>query len=145
MRIKKLHKDAIIPKYMTPGSVAFDVSAYREHIIYPYKSTGKIYNVPTGLAFEIPEGCEINIRARSGLSLKYPNYIVMTGGGTIDSDYRGPINIFIVNNTNKYWKIEKGNRIAQCILHKVEQCTFEVVDELSDTERGSGGFGSTGI
>ena len=144
LKIKKLHKDAIIPKYMTKDASCFDVSAYKDVVIHPYKTTGNIYSVSTGLVFEIPKGYEINVRARSGLSLKYPNYIVMTGGGSIDSDYRGPVNICIINHTNKYWVIKKGDRIAQCKINKAEQCEFEEVEELSKTERGECGFGSTG-
>lgn len=145
VKVKKLDKDAIIPKYMSDGAVGFDFHALENITIYPYKTIKGIYKVETGLAFEIPKGYEMNVRARSGLSLKYPNYIAMTGGGTVDSDYRGPINIFIVNHTDNKMHIAKGDRIAQGIISSVKQCVFEEVEELSDTKRGSGGFGSTGV
>jgi dUTP pyrophosphatase len=145
LKVKKLHDDAVIPKYMSKDAAAFDISALHDVVIYPYKTARQIYNVPTGLAFEIPVGYEMNVRARSGLSLKYPNYIVITGGGTVDADYRGPINVFIVNRSSKTWYVKKGDRIAQCLVQKVERCTLEEVEELSETERDTGGFGSTGI
>jgi dUTP pyrophosphatase len=145
IKIKKLHEDAIIPKYMSRDAAGFDVSALEDVTIYPYRAVRQIYKVPTGLAFEIPKGYEMNIRARSGLSLKYPNYMVITGGGTIDADYRGPINVFIINHTHQAWKIKKGARIAQCLVQKVERVAFYEVKELSETERGEGGFGSTGV
>jgi dUTP pyrophosphatase len=145
LKVKKLHDDAVIPKYMSKDAAAFDISALHDVSIYPYRAVRQIYKVPTGLAFEIPVGYEMNVRARSGLSLKHPNYIVITGGGTIDADYRGPINVFIINHTHEVWKIKKGDRIAQCLVQRAERCTLKEVKELSETERGAGGFGSTGI
>jgi dUTP pyrophosphatase len=144
LKTKKLMCNAIIPKYMTEGSVGFDVSAIEDMEIPPRKLSKEIFAIHTGLAFEVPVGYEMNVRARSGLSLKYPNYIVMTGGGTIDSDYRGEVVVFVVNRTDCIWSIKRGDRIAQCIVAPVKQCEIEVVDKLSDTDRGSGGFGSTG-
>ena len=141
LRVKKLRNDAIVPEYATKGSVAFDICAVEDRIVI--KGTG-IVKVPTGLAFAIPEGYEMNVRARSGLSLKYPNYIAITGGGTIDSDYRGEIMVPIINRSNERWEIKKGDRIAQCIVAPVSIMKMEVVDELDETDRGTGGFGSTG-
>lgn len=146
VKIKKLHEDAVVPEYMTKGSVGFDVSAIEDYIVGNY-----VVMVRTGLAFQIPEGYEMNVRARSGLSLHYPNYVVITGGGTVDFDYRGELFIPVMNIKaddqlwgNQLWEIKKGDRIAQCIIKKVEQISFEVVDELDETERSSGGYGSTG-
>jgi dUTP pyrophosphatase len=101
--------------------------------------------VSTGYAVAIPEGYEINVRARSGLSLKYPNYIAISGGGTIDSDYRGEIIVPVVNHTADVWLIKRGDRIAQCIVSPIKQCELTLMDELPETERGEGGFGSTGL
>jgi len=101
--------------------------------------------IHTGLAVAIPEGYEINVRARSGLSLKYPNYIAISGGGTIDSDYRGEIIVPVVNHTADVWLIKRGDRIAQCIVSPIKQCELTLMDELPETERGEGGFGSTGL
>lgn len=137
--IKKLIPSAIVPKYMTKGAVAFDVCA-----IDYYNIVNTVTMVKTGLAVAIPEGYEINVRARSGLSLKYPNYFAISGGGTIDSDYRGEIIIPMINHTDKKWEISYGDRIAQCIVAPVEVCDLIVVDELPETERGTGGFGHTG-
>jgi len=145
LKIKKLHKDAVIPKHMHDGDAGFDFSSYDYYSIHPYSYDKKVHRIPTGLAVEIPIGYEMNVRARSGLSLKYPSYIATTGGGTVDSTYRGEIIISIVNNTNKTWCIKKGDRIAQGIIHSVEQCEFKEVEELTETKRGIGGFGSTGI
>lgn len=149
MEIKKLKEDAIEPFYKTEGSVAFDVSAIEEYTIEPDCTRSKFLISPvtmvhTGLAIDIPDGYEVNVRARSGLSLKYPNYIAISGGGTIDSDYRGEIIIPIINNTNRVWVIERGDRIAQCVVSPILRVEFMFVDELSKTERGSGGFGHTG-
>jgi len=140
--IKKLHEDAVIPKYATEGSVAFDICALEDNILI-YGMGVRL--IRTGLAVSIPEGYEMNVRARSGLSIKYPNYIAITGGGTIDSDYRGEIKVpIVINNSKSRWDIKKGDRIAQCLIKKVEYVLMEEVDELDETKRGTGGFGSTG-
>lgn len=137
--IKRLYEDAIIPQYMTEGSVAFDVCALNDYVIFNH-----VVMVQTGLAVAIPNGYEINVRARSGMSLKYPNYIAISGGGTIDSDYRGEIMVPMINNTGRRWEIKKGDRVAQCIVSPVNICIIKEVEELPKTERGTGGFGHTG-
>lgn len=139
--IKRLREDAIVPKYMTKGAVAFDVCAIENYMVYK-----KLVMVHTGISVAIPEGYEINVRARSGLSLQYPNYLAISGGGTIDSDYRGEIIVPVVNNAFRSdgWEIKKGDRIAQCIVSKVEVCDIIDTDFLPETERGKGGFGHTG-
>lgn len=139
--IKKVHKDAVIPQYMTSGSVAFDICAIEDYTIY-----NALVMVRTGIAVCIPDGYEINVRARSGLSLKHPNYIAISGGGTIDTDYRGEIIVPIVNNGHRKqpWEIKKGDRIAQCVVSPIAQYDIEVVDDLPETERGEGGYGHTG-
>lgn len=138
--IKKLHEDAIIPKYAMEGDVGFDICALKNYVLFE----GEVQLVPTGLAVAIPDGHEINVRARSGLSIRFPNYIAISGGGTIDSSYRGEIKVAMVNNTKATMVINKGDRIAQCIINKIERVEIEEVDELDETERGEGGFGSTG-
>lgn len=139
--IKKLREDAIVPKYMTEGSVAFDICSIDNYIVYH-----NLIMVHTGIAVAIPNGFEINVRARSGLSLEHPNYLAISGGGTIDSDYRGEIIVPVVNNAYRKsgWEIKKGDRIAQCIVAPVEICEIKVVDNLPETKRGLGGFGHTG-
>jgi dUTP pyrophosphatase len=141
MLIKKLHEDGIVPNYTTTGAVAFDVRALEDIVIVPKFG---VYKVRTGLAFAVPEGYELSVRPRSGLSIRYPNYIA-NSPGTIDYDYRGELMVLVINNTDASWQIRKGDRIAQCVLSPIEKCHFELVDELPETERGAGGFGHTGV
>lgn len=138
--IKKLAEGMIMPRYMTDGAVAFDICAIEDYTVYNI-----VVKVHTGIAVAIPEGYEINMRARSGLSITYPNYIA-NGSGTIDSDYRGELIVLVVNNSHrkKPWVIKKGDRIAQCIVSPIERCKLRLVDELPETKRGTGGFGHTG-
>lgn len=146
LKVKKLYDDEniVIPRYMTPYAAGFDISSIEDIIIYPYVSCREVILVKTGLVFEIPKGHEINIRARSGLSIRYPNYFAIAGGGTIDADYRGEIKIPIVNHTCDKWVIKKQERIAQCIVNEVKHPVIQLTETLSDTERSIGGFGSTG-
>ena len=140
LKVKKVHRDAQIPQYMTEGAACFDVTVVEGIVMNPYE----IRPIPTGLKFEIPMGYEMQVRQRSGISSKHPNYI-SNAPGTIDSDYRGELFILTVNNSPNLWVIQKGTRFAQCKIQKAEQFEIVEVDELSDTERGSGGFGSTGL
>jgi dUTP pyrophosphatase len=141
LKITKVLPNAIIPKYATDGSVGFDLHACDDMSLYP----GDIRMVHTGLVVEVPEGFEMQIRQRSGLSLKFPNYIAI-GVGTIDQDYRGEIMIPVMNNNNlgTFFEIREGDRIAQAIISPIIQVEIEEVDMLTSTERGDGGFGSTG-
>ena len=140
--IKRLSKDIILPKYETEGSSGLDLAANLDkHVdILPGKS--KI--IPTGLAVAIPKNFEIQIRPRSGLAAK--NQIsVLNTPGTIDADYRGELKVILINLSDKVFVVEKGLRIAQMVLCPVIKATLIEVTELENTERGSGGFGSTGI
>lgn len=139
IKFKKLSDDAVIPQYMTEGAVGFDIYSTISIALKPQK-TGM---VSTGLAVQIPINTELTIRQRSGLSKTFPNYIAI-GIGTIDTDYRGQILIPVVNNSTMEFNITKGMRIAQGIVSPIVKCVIEEVDELSDTVRGEGGFGSTG-
>ena len=140
IKFKKLDDKAIMPQYMTEGSVGFDIHSLNGMTIAP----GGVGTVTTGLAVEIPCDSELTIRQRSGLSKKYPNYIAI-GIGTIDQDYRGEIMIPVVNNNEFYsFEIKPGDRIAQGIVSPIIRCVIEEVDKLTETERGEGGFGSTG-
>jgi dUTP pyrophosphatase len=140
IKIKKLVEDAIIPKYQTSGSAGFDFHTVEDVTVFPKET--KL--VSTGLAFEIPEGYELQVRPRSGISLK-TKVRISNSPGTIDSDYRGLVSI-IVDNISSHgslpYEIKKGDRIAQGVICKVNQAVF-IEDELSETERGEGGFGST--
>lgn len=140
--IKKLSKTAIIPKYETQGASGVDISAnINEDLTL---ATNKSILVPTGIAVSIPQGFEIQIRPRSGLAAK-KGISVLNTPGTIDADYRGEIKVILINHGNEPFIIRNGDRIAQMVVCPIVQAKFEQVDELSDTERGSGGFGSTGV
>lgn len=143
VRIKKLYDEAIIPEYQTDGAACMDLHAvvtgnYNYDILRP----GETKIIKTGLAMEVPKGWELQVRARSGLGSR--GIIPALGVGTVDSDYRGDIGVGLTNVSNELLQINTGDRIGQCKLERVEKVTWDVVDELSDTERGEGGFGSTG-
>jgi len=139
--VKKLHRLAKIPKYVYTGDVGFDLSSILDYRI----SYDQIVMVRTGIAIKIPSYHEMTVRQRSGLSRKYPNYIAI-GIGTIDTSYIGEIMIPIVNN-NKHedFIIKIGDRVAQGVISPVFVSKIIEVDELESTERGSQGFGSTGL
>lgn len=133
---------AVIPEYKTEGAAGADLCALVNTPITI--ETGKSAIIPTGLFFEIPHGYEVQIRPRSGLAAKN-GVTVLNTPGTIDSDYRGEIKIILINLGDKDFVINNGDRIAQMVIAPVTQGTFEVVNELSQTQRGTGGFGSTGV
>jgi dUTP pyrophosphatase len=140
--IKRLSKDVTLPKYETEGSSGLDLTANIDNQIEILP--GKSAIIPTGLAVAIPKNFEIQIRPRSGLAAK--NQIsVLNTPGTIDADYRGELKVILINLSNKVFVVEKGLRIAQMVLCPVVKATLKEVEELENTERGSGGFGSTGI
>ena len=140
--IKRLSKNIPLPKYETEGSSGMDLTANVNKVIEI--QPGKSEIIPTGLALSIPKNYEIQIRPRSGLAAK--NQIsVLNTPGTIDEDYRGEIKVILINLGEKKFKIEKGLRIAQMVLCPIIKAELEEVDELDETKRGSGGFGSTGI
>lgn len=144
IKIKKIDEKAVIPKYATKGSVAFDLHALINNDSGSIRlHPGHNFMIKTGLAFEIPKGYEMQVRQRSGISVKYPNYIAI-GTGTIDQDYRGEIMIPVVNNSKSLFYINTGMRLAQAIISPVMIANFMIVDELEKTKRGAGGFGHTG-
>ena len=133
-----------LPKYETLGSSGMDIMAafLPEHgvLLQP----GERMLIHTGLYFEIPDGYEIQVRSRSGLSLKR-GLIVLNEPGTIDADYRGELGVILYNASNEEQLIENGDRVAQIVLMKVEKIKFNVKEKITeDTDRGSGGFGHTG-
>jgi dUTP diphosphatase len=130
-----------LPAYQTAGAAGLDIRANLEEpiVLAPLQRT----LVPTGLFLEIPEGYEVQVRPRSGLAAKY-GITVINAPGTIDSDYRGEVKVPIVNLSDESFTIAHGERIAQMIFAKYERVTFQQVEELSDTQRGAAGFGSTG-
>ena len=145
VKIKKLSDKAIVPTYGTEFSAGADIYAVIENnnnmIEIP---SGETRFINTGFALEIPEGYVGLIYPRSGLSCKC-GLALANKVGVIDSDYRGEVNAVITNNSNEDFMIEKYSRICQIVLVPIEKAEFEIVDNLSNTERGSNGFGSTGI
>jgi dUTP pyrophosphatase len=140
--IKRLSKEISLPKYETDGSSGMDLSANINTNVNVEPGGSAI--IPTGLMVSIPKGYEIQIRPRSGLAAK-KKITVLNTPGTIDSDYRGEIKVILINLNNKTFEVQKGLRIAQMVVCPVIKAQIQEVDELNDTVRGKGGFGSTGI
>ncbi|MBQ2034191.1 MAG: dUTP diphosphatase [Alistipes sp.] len=142
MEVKIVNKSSFaLPEYQTPQSAGLDIRANIEESITLQPLERAM--VPTGLYVELPEGCEMQIRPRSGLAAKH-GITVLNSPGTIDADYRGEIKVILVNLSNTPFTIEAGERIAQMIVARYEQIEWQAVEELGATERGAGGFGSTG-
>lgn len=149
VKIKKLHPEATIPVYAKPGDSGFDLYALEDVIIFP----GQTKKIPTGLAFEVPLGYELQVRPRSGVTF---NTKLRVQFGTVDSGYRGEVGV-IVDHLFDGGSLEtlfgkadeilihKGMKIAQGVIAPVVRVSFEEADELSDSERGDGGFGHTGV
>jgi len=143
MKVKVINRSQHdLPKYETAVSAGIDLRANlaKAYTLQPLERT----LVQTGLFLEIPAGYEAQVRPRSGLALK-KGITVLNTPGTIDADYRGEIGVILVNISNQPFVINDGERIAQLVFARVEQAEFLEVEELSTTERGAGGFGSTGI
>ena len=139
--IKRLSKEISLPKYETAGSSGMDLAANIASNINI--DPGKTAIIPTGLALSVPKGFEVQIRPRSGLAAK-KKISVLNTPGTIDSDYRGEIKVILINQGQETFKVEKGLRIAQMVVCPVVQAQIKEVEDLSETKRGKGGFGSTG-
>ncbi len=138
---------AKVPERSTPGSAGMDVSAHLPPDTYITLNPGDRIAVPTGLFFEIPHGYVISVRPRSGLSLK-EGVTLANSPATIDSDYRGELKVILIHLGTKPFRIDHGDRIGQILLERVEDFDWETVsskEELTDTHRGEGGFGSTGM
>ncbi|MEO0357792.1 MAG: dUTP diphosphatase [Pseudomonadota bacterium] len=131
-----------LPSYETSGAAGADLRANLAQTVV--LATGERALIPTGLHMAIPQGFEVQIRPRSGLALKQ-GVTLVNSPGTIDSDYRGPVGIILINHGAKPVTINHGDRIAQMVVAPVIQATFSQVDALSDTDRGGDGFGSTGV
>ena len=135
-------KGAVVPCYKTEGAAGADVCALLDENVLLKKGQRTI--IPTGLFFEIPQGYEIQVRPRSGLAAKN-GVTVLNTPGTIDSDYRGELKVILINLGDEDFEIKSGARIAQIIVAPVTIGNFIQTDFISVTERGSGGFGSTGV
>ena len=140
VRIMQLHENAVIPQYQTDGSAGMDLHAVEDTEIW----MGKTSIVRTGIGIEIPLGFEAQVRPRSGLAARY-GVTVLNSPGTIDSDYRGEIKVILINHGEDLFKIKKGDRIAQIVFAPIARVHFRDSETLDETERGAGGFGSTGV
>tara|TARA_Y100001970_G_scaffold282986_1_gene397071 strand:- start:230 stop:667 length:438 start_codon:yes stop_codon:yes gene_type:complete len=139
--IKKLNPKANLPSYKTDGSSGMDLMAFTEEPIVIRPNSSSL--IPTGLSIAIPVDTEVQIRPRSGLAAK-SSISVLNTPGTIDSDYRGELKVILFNHGKSDFIVNNNDRIAQAVLMPVLKIHFEEVDDLPDTLRGSGGFGSTG-
>lgn len=140
LKIKRLSPDAILPSYARKGDAGLDLCAAETVDIAP----GERHLVKTGIAIELPLGTEAQIRPRSGLALKH-GITVLNAPGTIDQGYRGEIAVILINHGKTSFSVKIGSRIAQMVIHPVSTVMLEEILVLSETARGSGGFGSTGI
>ena len=142
MKVKVINRSAFeMPRYETPQSAGMDVRAdLTESLVLGLLERAM---VPTGLFVELPVGYELQVRPRSGLAAKH-GLTVLNSPGTVDADYRGEIRVILVNLSAEPFEVRPGERIAQFVIARHERAEWELVEELSETERGSGGFGSTG-
>lgn len=141
VRVKKLKPNAVVPRYMSEQAAGVDVHACIDEPIR--LSAGSRALIPTGLAIELPPGFEAQARPRSGLAIKH-GVTVLNSPGTIDADYRGEVGIILINHNWENFEVKPGDRIAQLVITAVAFAQFIDVEELSETERGAGGFGHTG-
>jgi len=139
LKIKKIHEKAQTPIYANPGDAGMDLFSTSEHFLKP----GERCLVKSGLIFEIPPGYEMQIRPRSGLAIK-KGISLVNSPGTIDSGYRGEVGVILINHGDENFEIKQGDKIAQAVINKIENVEIEEVKELVESERGEGGFGSSG-
>ena len=140
LRFKRIHPDAVLPAYAHPSDAGMDVRSVADLVI----PAGGRALVPTGLVAIIPPMYEIQVRPRSGLALKH-GVTVLNTPGTIDSGYRGEIGVILANFGDREFSVSKGDKVAQLVFAPVVQPKIEETDTIDDTDRGAGGFGSTGI
>ena len=142
MKVKIYSRSGLYPSYETAGAAGMDIRAWlREPVVL---QPGERALIPTGLFMEFEPGYEVQLRARSGLAVKHGIGLV-NGVGTIDSDYRGEIKVALINLGQEAFAVKNGERIAQMVISPVVQAEIEPSEMLTETERGSGGFGSTGV
>ena len=140
LRFKRIHPDAVLPAYAHPSDAGMDLRSVADVTIPRF---GRAL-VPTGLVALLPLGYEIQVRPRSGLALK-KGVTVLNSPGTIDSGYRGEIGVILANFGEEAFEVKKGDKLAQLVLASVTQAVVEETDALDETDRGAGGFGSTGV
>ena len=139
----KMEVGAQAPVYSTKEAAGADIRAFLPDGPIT-RLPGEFRMIPTGIRLEIPVGYEVQVRPRSGLAAKH-GITVLNSPGTIDSDYRGEVKVILINHGKEEFIINSGDRIAQLVAARVEQALFQLSDELNDSERGEGGFGSTGV
>jgi dUTP pyrophosphatase len=141
VQIRRLRPDAMLPRYQTPDAAGMDLHAALDGPMQV--APGAVISVPTGVSMAIPRGFEGQVRPRSGLAAKHA-VTVVNAPGTIDADYRGAVMVLLINHGREPFTISHGDRIAQLVIAPVSQAELLEVSELDQTERGAGGFGSTG-
>ena len=141
MRVKKLHSNAVLPTYGSAEAAGADLYACLEEAVTI--APGEVYWVPTGIALEVPKGCAGLVYARSSMGAKR-GLAPANKVGVVDSDYRGEVKVVLLNHSNQPQTLQPGERVAQFVITPVLQPVYEEVEELTDTDRGQGGFGSTG-
>ncbi|CDC21260.1 MAG TPA: dUTP diphosphatase [Candidatus Limenecus avicola] len=141
LKIQKLDEKVTVPCYQTEGAAGMDLCAFLNEPVTLKSLERKL--IPTGLKMELPHGYEAQVRPRSGMSIKH-GITLVNCVGTIDEDYRGELCVPVINLSTEEFTIQNGDRIAQMIVAPVTKAEISVVTELSDTQRGEGGFGSTG-
>ena len=140
LKLKKLNEDAILPLYSHKEDAGMDLFS-TEEVVIPHGSWAL---VKTGISIELPHGYEAQVRSKSGLALK-SGIFVLNSPGTVDENYRGEICVILMNMAKEDYKVEKNQKVAQMVISKVEHLEIALVDEMSKTSRGEGGFGSTGL
>ena len=143
MRVAGADVSIPLPRYETAGAAGADVRANLPDGVAVVVAPGARALIPTGLAMAVPQGFEVQVRPRSGLALKH-GIALVNSPGTIDSDYRGAVGVIVLNTSDTPFEVTHGMRIAQIVLAPVVQASFHIVEQLDDTARGAGGFGSTG-
>ncbi len=142
VKISRCRSGAQLPQYMTTAAAGMDLYVKLENDVI--LASGNRVMVPTGIAIALPEGYEAQVRPRSGLAAKHGVTLLNTPG-TIDADYRGEISVILINHGSEDFIIKDGERVAQMIIAPVSRCQLQLVESLDETERGSGGFGHTGV
>ena len=140
IKIRKIHPNAKLPEYAHPGDAGLDIYSVEKAVINP----GSSKLIHTGIIIELPEGTEAQVRPRSGLALKH-QLTVLNSPGTIDAGYRGEVGVILINHGRTAFLVEKGMKIAQMVIQPVLRVEVEEVAEMSNSSRGQGGFGSTGV
>ncbi len=139
VKVHLISERAEVPKKATPSAAGYDLVAIQDATLMPMTPT----LISTGIVLELPDNYEAQIRSRSGLSLK--GIVVANGIGTVDADYRGHVKVMLINFNNEPYEIKSGDRIAQMVFQQLPDANLIEVEEVTDTHRGIGGFGSTGV